>query len=53
MNCEVVVIKWLNANLSHIHKLELQGFSNSSLQEYDCCVYITIINLDGQSQLHL
>ena len=47
MNCGVVVIKWLNASLAHIHKLELQGFSNSSLQAYDCCVYITIINLDG------
>ena len=47
MNCEVVVIKWWNVNLAHSHKLELQGFPSSSLQTYDCCVYIIIINLDG------
>ena len=47
MNCEVVVSKWWNVNLAHSHKLELQGFPGSSLQTYDCCVYITIINLDG------
>ena len=47
MNCEVVVIKWWNANLAHSHKLEVQGFSGSSLQTYGCYVYITSINLDG------
>ena len=47
MNCKVVVIKMWNANLAHTHKLELHGFSDSSLQAYGFCVYIKIINLDG------
>ena len=47
MNCEVVVIKRWNANIAHVHKLELRGLSDSSLQAYGCCVYIKIIILDG------
>ena len=47
MNYKVVVIKSWNANLAHVRKLELNGFSDSSLQVYGCCVYIKIINLDG------
>ena len=47
MNCSVVVIKRWNAKLAHARKLELHGFSDSSLQAYRCCVYIKIINLDG------
>ena len=36
MNGNVVVIKSWNANLAHVRKLELNGFSDSSLQVYSC-----------------